>query len=307
MVLDEAKSKELKELLAEAFQTGLETVQQLLDTAHEPEMRLQAVKALYKLVKHCGPVLQVGPVVAPVNPAVVEKPAVSERDVSQLLADVMETEEDKELAEAPVKLAPAPAKPAVRSAPQEKLVAPPPKPKPKPATADEDAEPRVNRKYLVALGALAAAFAIYLIWPSGAVTPAGLASTALSSSDAETRRLAAVNLCMLNEPEILPQLRRVVKESKDPEVTATVVAKIFRFGRPEDIGEQYALLDSPDEKVRVAAAAGFAAIYGDAVPDGLVYDPKGPPEERRRVARALKEKFDAVQKKAMDDLNASKK
>jgi len=304
MLLDEIKSKELEELLADAFRLGVETAQRLMESPSD-DVRLGAICALAKLVKHCGPVLHINRAAVMVaNQVVVERP-VTERDVNQLLDDVMGNEEEKE-EEEEEEVQEAPPKPAAKIVAQEKPSAVPPRPKAKPIIADEDEAPRVNRKYLVALGALAAVFMIYFFWPSGIVTPAGLASTALSARDAETRRVAAVDLCLLADRNDLPQLRRVRDESKDPEVTAVVVERIFRLARPEDIGAHYALLESPDEKVRMAAAAGFAAIYGDSVPDGLVYDPKGPAEERSRVARALKAKFDAVQKKAMDDLNNSK-
>jgi hypothetical protein len=233
--------------------------------------------------------------------------------VDQLVVDELmdgrsaAAEETTESAVATAPAKPVAAKPgAGKAASQEKPAAPPAKTKPKRAVDDEDAEPRVAVKYWVTLGVLAAMLTGYLVWPSGVMTPEGLANRAVSSRDPEDRRLAAVELSMLKTPDVLPAIRRVLKESKDPEVITTVLGKIFTMGKSDDIAQQVVLLDAAEEKVRVAAAAGFNHIYGGSFPDGLVYDPKGPAEERSKVRRTLQEKYDAMNKKAMDDLNNTK-
>src|SRR4051794_36585786 len=76
------------------------------------------------------------------------------------------------------------------------------------------------------LGAIVLILAAYVGFDYLYVTPgpATLAKQALSASDLEGRKLAAVKLTMFKDfHEVVPHLRTVAKETQDPEVLAVAI------------------------------------------------------------------------------------
>src|SRR4051812_30351904 len=113
--------------------------------------------------------------------------------------------------------------------------------------------------YWVALAVGAAVLlGFWFMWDStGTTSVAKLAAKASNGEKLEDRRSAAMELTMRDSPEVLPQLRHLVKESKDPEVITIALAGVAAARDREDLSLFLSNLEHPNNKVREAAGTGL--------------------------------------------------
>jgi len=163
--------------------------------------------------------------------------------------------------------------------------------------ADEQAK---VRKKLVLLGIVVIlAVGIYFLFLRTPAPPSAdsLATTALTAADPQARRIAALKLSGLPATaEVQTAMLGVVKASKDPEVMGCLLPVVISFAFDDLHPMLFEKLEDPDEKMRLAAAAALSKVY-NTLPDGLVYDPKGPAEQRSKVRRALERRIADIAKK----------
>jgi len=330
MLVDE-QARELEDLLAKSLPAAAAVLTQLLDSADEA-VRLDAAKALFESWKYLkgsdGLITQVPVQVDHHNAAVplngaAEKPQVDDKQVEELLSQVMGNEEDLEdlagnddedldigaatagkstAAGTQSRLAPgkgaaaksSPAAPPARGGPQEK---PPAKTKPKQADED-DAPRRVPKKYWIALGVCSLTLGVTWLASSAPPTPAGLAQRALTAEKPDDRQAALAQLCSLQSPEVVPLLRRLLKDTKDPDVLSDVMVNLGIRNDFESVPQLVAQLDDRTPKVQVVAFSTLTKILGPRVFQGLELREDNTPEKREQAKRLANEKYEAVKKMA---------
>jgi hypothetical protein len=119
-------------------------------------------------------------------------------------------------------------------------------------------------KHLGTLLALALIAAGYYAWESsGQPTPKNLGARALSAGDSKDRLTAAVQLSMCTDPEAKVQIRRVVAQSKDPDVQVQALETLGQYSESVNSDLCLTLLDHPEKKVRAAAFQSLARIVGN--------------------------------------------
>jgi len=123
-------------------------------------------------------------------------------------------------------------------------------------------------------------------------SPATLATQALSAKTPKERKDAVGELTMVtNRAQAVAALRRVVKESKDPEVLVTALNGLANQNDSESLPLFFTAMGNPDLSVRQAAYKHVLQSYGGNLPADLVYDPNGSPESRQMVVQGLLEYF----------------
>jgi len=132
-------------------------------------------------------------------------------------------------------------------------------------------------------------------------TPAALAAKALSGRDLQVRQRAVLQLSAIKGSEILPHLRRLVRESQDPEVVSTAIRSLTFWNDQESLPLYFEALNHSAGPVREAAFDAIVKYYGGSkLPENLDYDWNDPPETRQKVIDKLKE-FQAAEKKNADE------
>src|SRR5688500_9483093 len=121
----------------------------------------------------------------------------------------------------------------------------------------------------------------YLAWDylvSASVTPASLAARALTASDQKERVEAARGLAMITQfHEASPHLRRVAKETKDPEVLIITLNALTALVDTGSLPIFFKSLENPEEEVRQTAVEGLLQFYSGSLPDNLEYEVDDPP------------------------------
>lgn len=289
MLLDSQKTKGLDELLA--IPAVLAVLRELVGSTHTPEVRLGAAKILVDLwTSATGPeerqarLIEYG---TPQNGRARHK--ISEEELAEQLMKQLSQEDSLEdgdeseggaatdlLDSAPVKEKPA--SPAAKA-----------KPKPSRPASDEEAEPRINPRYFVALSVLSVLLLGMLIvsWTTGPASPAALAKRALSAAKEEDRIGAVVELALRKDPGTLDELFRVASESQDGEVVARALNGLPMTSEP-NILLVFKNLNHPDRTVRQVAAQATQKYYS-TLPQDLEYAVDDPADKRADVAGKLKD------------------
>lgn len=162
-----------------------------------------------------------------------------------------------------------------------------------------DPEPGVNRKYLAALGILVLILAGYLAssFFGGPPSPSALVSQCLSATDAGERKRAAEGLAAVVDRVVaLPLLRRVAKETKDPEVLALVLCRMLVFRDNENLALCVDGLKNPSKDVRAKVYGALQAFYGGSLPDGIECSVDASAEEYAAAVTKLSEFYSKAPK-----------
>jgi len=155
----------------------------------------------------------------------------------------------------------------------------------------------MKKPYVITLAVAALSLAIFWLWNfTSGPSPDRLAVKALSDKELREKVNAVVEMSMIKAPDPTPQLRRVLKETTDPEVQAqAITALAFRLDS-ESTSQFYAALDHASPKVRQAAYAGVLRFHGGGLPEELQYSADAPSEDRAQVVRRLQEIHDKTSK-----------
>jgi len=144
--------------------------------------------------------------------------------------------------------------------------------------------------YWIALGVLVlAAAACWMLTGPEIPTAGGLAAKALSAGKSEERVQAAVALIMIQDPQALPQLRRLAAESRDAEVLVLAMNKLGSVNDFESFPLFLEALDHADKPAREAAYAAVLKRRGPAELESAGYRASDPPETRGPAVLRVKE------------------
>jgi len=156
--------------------------------------------------------------------------------------------------------------------------------------ADEADEQARVRKKLVLLGIVVVlAVGIYFLFLSPReVSLDALAETSVKGPALEDRVRAASTLSLVQGGKARGHLRKVLAETKDPEVQIVAIQYLGAELDGDSLRLFYDALASPELRVRIAAHA--AAIrYLGALPPDIAYRPNSPAGELQVAVRKLKE------------------
>jgi len=129
-----------------------------------------------------------------------------------------------------------------------------------------------------------------LAWPFlWRTPPRDLVHVALKAEKVEDRANAVVELAMRKEPNPLPDLRRLLAESKDPQVLSQVISALAARMDGQSWDQFLEALHHPDREVRYAASRGFARLAG--ISDGEMDIDREDPGKFAEALRGVREKY----------------
>ncbi len=118
-----------------------------------------------------------------------------------------------------------------------------------------------------------------------------LSQDALQGGTPQVRERAALDLARHGERGRV-YLRKVLAESKSPEVKTAVIQGLSAVRDFESMPRLLTMLDDPSEQVRANAGAAAARILGAEYP----YVATDPPEKRAAVIQAIKRAYEVMKK-----------
>lgn len=129
-------------------------------------------------------------------------------------------------------------------------------------------------------------------WLSSPSKPSAekLAGVALSGAP-EERQEAALMLIALDDTA-LPLMRRVLQQSKAPEVRAAMIQGLIQ---QYDYGSMPAILDALDDESLLVRTRAAPAVL-NLLCFGVSYAPNDPPEKRREVVKACRQRWETMLK-----------
>jgi hypothetical protein len=172
------------------------------------------------------------------------------------------------------------------------------KTKPKPKKGDEDAAPPLPTKYWIALGILVVV-ASYCFWPGGPAGAGALVHKALTAPKLADKQIAVAELVALSSRDVVPGLRRLFKESTDPDVLADVILNLKIRSDQESLSQLIAEIDNPSPKVSMAAYSAVTTMVGEGYFRGLELKEGDGPEKRELVKTRALEKLEDLKKMAI--------
>jgi len=155
-----------------------------------------------------------------------------------------------------------------------------------------DPERAISPKYVIVLGICLLAMAGYVASsflgrPDG---PGAMASRALSARDAKDRRQAMDELALVvDRVAALPHLRRVAKESKDPEVQTIALSRLLSLRDRDSLPLCFDGLSHSSKEVREKVCYALRAYYGGSLPEELEYSADAPADGLAQVVAKLNE------------------
>lgn len=148
----------------------------------------------------------------------------------------------------------------------------------------------MKRSYWIILIGIVLALAGYVGWDYLDRTPtaSALADQALSDAPKEARVHAVAQLASLKDKNAaVPELRRVLKESKDHDVVYAALSPLAAMRDGESVPDIIPLLGSRSEDVRQAAYDFLKSVFSVRLPADFIYDVDGSPENHARAIRQL--------------------
>jgi cbb3-type cytochrome oxidase subunit 3 len=130
---------------------------------------------------------------------------------------------------------------------------------------------------------------VWVYWPKkeAKVAPEQLVEEALNGESPHVRQQAVYQLTAQRE---VPQLRRVLKEGRTPELKVAAVQGLARAEDIESAPGIFDLLDDPDPNVRGQAGAALTAMLGE----DYFFSAEDPPQKRRAVAASMRKRFEQL-------------
>jgi hypothetical protein len=131
---------------------------------------------------------------------------------------------------------------------------------------------------------------VWVYWPrkEASVSPEELVQEALNSdSPTHVRQQAVYQLTAQRE---VPELRRVLREGRTPEVKVAAVQGLARAQDIESGPRMFDLLNDPDAMVRGQAGAAITAMLGE----DYNYSAEDPPQKRQAIAASMRKRFEQL-------------